>query len=238
MDNDILKSILSKMQKPASMVSNVRKKVPESRLRRESDPEDDDYVPVGVEGLLSASEKLLAVNRDLEKPDARDSLRFKRFMTTDKLLSERVKMDAEKLRMRIIPSIAKQRSLRSLYPFAFDSYTTGFLIGNPLSSPLEEINPMHLVEQTRRVTQMGPGGIGSEDALTEDMQAVRADQFGYISSLEGPESSRAGIDTRMAWGSRVGSDGKPYQIVYDRRLKKHRWVSPDQLSGKVVKIPD
>lgn len=238
MERSVVDDILRKMQKPASMIDVVRKKVPESRPRRDTDPEADDYVPIGVEGLLSATEKLLAVNRELDKPDQRDSLIFKKFMTTDKLLAERVKMDADKTRMRLMPMLAKQRSFRNLTPYAFDNYTTGYLLGNPLVTPLEEINPMHLVEQSRRVTQMGPGGIGTDNAITEDMQNVAVDQFGFLSSIEGPESERIGIDTRMAWGTKIGSDGKPYQIVYDRKRKKHRWVSPSDLADRVVKLPD
>lgn len=247
MDRSIVEDILAKMRKPAdeepanksaSMVDFVRKKVPESKPRVDKDPEADDYIPVGLGGILAASEKLLAVNRELDKPDARDSLLFKRIMTTDKLLAERVKLDADKTRMRVLPMLAKQRSFRNLTPYAFDNYTTGYLLGNPLVTPLEEINPMHLVEQTRRITQMGPGGIGSDNAITEDMQNISADQFGFLSTIEGPESEKIGIDTRAAWGTKIGSDGKLYQIVYDRKRKKHRWVSATDLDNKIVKIPD
>lgn len=187
MKKTIVDDILRKMQKSGSMIDVVRKKVPESRPRKDADPEDDEYMPIGVEGLLSATEKLLAVNRELDQPDHRDSLIFKKFMTTDKLLAERVTMDANKTRMRLMPMLAKQRSFRNLTPYAFDGYTTGYLMGNPLVTPLEEINPMHLVEQSRRVTQMGPGGIGTDNAITEDMQSVSPDQFGFLSSIEGPE---------------------------------------------------
>jgi hypothetical protein len=33
-------------------------------------------MPVGVEGLLAASEKLLAINRGVVEPDERDSMKF------------------------------------------------------------------------------------------------------------------------------------------------------------------
>lgn len=180
MERSKIDSILSKMEKPASQmakVETVRAAVPKPRKQLHIDDLDDDdegeqdeYIPVGIDGLLHASEKLLAVNRGLDKPDERDSLIFKRFMTTDRLLAERISMDADRVRGKVMPAIAKQRSLRSLHPFMFDHYMEGFLLGNPLSTPLEEINPLHLVEQSRRVTQMGPGGIGSDNAVTEDMQ--------------------------------------------------------------------
>ena len=229
------------MVKPAAAlnptVSKLRATVPETQARQ-LDTEEDEFSPVGLDGLLAATEKLLAVNRGLEPTDERDSLVFKRFMTTDKLLAERIKMDADRMRQKSMYSMAKRRSLKPLHPFAFDGYSDGMILGNPLTAPLEEINPLHLMEQARRATQMGPGGIGSDNAITEDMQAIHGSQFGFLSTLEGPESEKIGIDTRMAWGSKIGTDGKLYQLFRDRRSGKLRYMSPEDLDGKTVKLPD
>lgn len=183
--------ILSKVQKQASAVAKVRSILPNRKIDSNDNgiPDDEEeYVPVGIKGLLSASQKLLAINRGLDKPDERDSLLFKRILTTDRLLSERVRLDSDRVRGSMMPLIARHKNLKAVGPFSFDSYMEKFLIGNPLSSPLEEINPLHLLEQSRRATQMGPGGIGTDNAITEDMQAIRTDQFGFLSTLEGPES--------------------------------------------------
>lgn len=172
-----IEEILSRVQKRAASTATpvaVRDVLPtraEPMSSSMDDMDDDEeYVPVGTKGLLAASQKLLAVNRGLDQPDDRDSLMFKRFLTTDKLLSERIKLDAEGIRRGMLPLVARHRNLKALGPFVFDNYTEKFLIGNSLSSPLEEINPLHLLEQSRRATQMGPGGIGTEQAITEDMQ--------------------------------------------------------------------
>jgi DNA-directed RNA polymerase beta subunit len=241
MNKSQIDDILSKVQKQASAVAKVRSILPNRRVDANDNgiPDDEEeYVPVGVKGLLSASQKLLAVNRGLDKTDERDSLLFKRILTTDRLLSERVRLDNDRVRGAMMPLIARHKNLRAVGPFAFDSYMEKFLIGNPLSSPLEEINPLHLLEQSRRATQMGPGGIGTDNAITEDMQAIRVDQFGFISTLEGPESEKIGIDTRMAWGSKIGSDGRPYQKFLNRRTGKYQWMSPEDLDGLTVKLPD
>jgi DNA-directed RNA polymerase beta subunit len=234
--------ILSKVKKQASAVSQVRAFLPNRSKKDDNNngiPDDEEeYVPVGVKGLLSASQKLLAINRGLDKPDERDSLLFKRILTTDKLLSERIKLDNGRVKGSMLPLIAKHKNLKAVGPFSFDPYMEQFLIGNPLSSPLEEINPLHLLEQSRRATQMGPGGIGTENAITEAMQAIRTDQFGFVSSLEGPESEKIGIDTRMAWGSKIGSDGKPYQKFFNRKTGKYQWMSPEDLDGLTIKLPD
>jgi DNA-directed RNA polymerase beta subunit len=234
--------ILSKVQKQATATAVVRSMLPTRKkedVNQNGIPDDEeDYVPVGTKGLLAASEKLLAVNRGLDKPDERDALMFKRILTTDKLLSERVRLDSGRIRGAMLPLIARHKNLKALGPFVFDNYTEKFLIGNPLSSPLEEINPLHLLEQSRRATQMGPGGIGTDNAITEAMQEIRTDQFGFISTLEGPESEKIGIDTRLAWGSKIGSDGKLYQKFHDRRSGKNRWMSAEDLDGLTIKLPD
>ena len=51
-------------------------------------------------------------------------------------------------------------------------------------------------------------------------------------------SEKIGIDTRMAWGSKIGSDGKPYQKFFNRRTGKYQWMSPEDLDGLTVKLPD
>lgn len=165
------------------------------------DMDGDVYTPVGVRGLLSASEKLLMVNQELVPPDQRDSLEFKRIHTPDKLLGERVRLDTTKTRRKIAAIAARRRSLKHVNPALFDDEAQGLLIGNPLSSPLEEINPMQLVEQMHRVTQMGPGGIGSDDAITPAMQSIHGSQFGFLSAIEGPEcfDSQTEVYTQRGW---------------------------------------
>lgn len=198
----------------------------------------EDYVNVGLDGILASSEKLLAINKGLEKPDDRDDLKFKRVWNTHDMIRERIVRDAGKVRRQMLYRLAKQRSLKPVHSGYFDSYVEGQIIGNPLSSPLEEINPMHLMENSRRMTLMGPGGIGSPDAITEAAQGVHASSFGFLSPIEGPESERAGIDTRFAWGVKMGSDGRLYQRFRDRRTGSYRYMSPEDLDGLTVRVPD
>jgi DNA-directed RNA polymerase beta subunit len=218
--------------------SRVKQKVrPNVETRREVEQDDED-VSIGLHGILAASEKLLAVNRGLVPADERDSQQFKRIMTTATLLKERVRLDADKTRLNTLRQAAKFRSLKRTHPFLFDAYTEGHLLGNPLSSPLEEINPISLLESERRITQMGPGGLGSTDAITDEARALHPSQFGFLSSIEGPESEKIGIDTRAAMGTKIGSDGRLYQRMNDRRMGKVRWVTPEDLADHVTSIPD
>ena len=61
-----------------------------------------------------------------------------------------------------------------------------------------------------------------------------ADTEGYWTG----NSERAGIDVRMATGTRIGSDGRIYQLMRNRKTGKNQWVSPTDLVGKTLKLPD
>lgn len=203
----------------------------------ELDDDGEEYMSVGTDGILAASEKLLAINRGLVDTDERDSLKYQKILRPHSMLRESIKMDAGKVVRTAMYQAAKRKNLQGLQPGAFDPYVNRLLVGNPLTSPLEEINPMQLVANARRITKMGPGGLGSDQSITEEAQNVHPSQFGFISPIEGPESSRAGIDVRAAWGTKIGSNGRLYQKFYDRRKKKMRWMSAEDIDGLTVKLP-
>lgn len=204
----------------------------------ELDDDGEEYMSVGIDGILAASEKLLNISRGEDIPDERDSLQFQKILRGHSMLRESIKMDAGKIARTAMYQAAKRRNLKGFNAGAFDPYVNRLLVGNPLTAPLEEINPMQLTANSRRITKMGPGGLGSDQSITEEAQSVHPSQFGFISTLEGPESARAGIDVRAAWGTRLGSNGRLYQKFFDRKTKRFRWLSPEDVVGSVVKLPD
>jgi len=165
------------------------------------DDEHENYTPVGVDGLLAATEKLLAVNRGLAEPDDRDSLPNDRVYTVDRLIAERIKLDHGRTLRSMMGRLSRAKNLGPVGADAFGEYTVGFIKSNPLVPALEEINPMHNLEQKRRITKMGPGGIGDPNAITESMQAVQATQFGFVDPIAGPEChcKDTEVFTRRGW---------------------------------------
>ena len=204
----------------------------------ELDDDGEEYMPVGINGVLAASEKLLAINRGLTEEDERDSFQFQKVFRVNSMLSEGIKMDAGKVAKNAMYRAAKFKNLQGFDSGAFNSYVDRIMVGNPLTTPLEEINPMHLVENARRISRMGPGGLRSSESITEAAQSVHPSQFGFISTIEGPESERAGIDVRAAWGTKLGSNGRVYQKFYDRREKRMKWLSAQDTATLTVRIPD
>lgn len=198
-------------------------------------PDEVDFTP---ETMLAVTQKLLALNRGYAEPDNRDALYFRKAYTPADHLRERIKLDAGKAFKNAVRKAAYRKNLNVFSSQVFNDYSNGLIVGNSLSMPLEEINPMQLVEQSRRFTQMGPGGIGSTQSITEEAQNVDPSEFGFIDAIAGPESEKIGIDTRAAFGTKLGSDGRLYQRFFDRRNNQYVWLNPLQLHGKKIGLPN
>lgn len=218
----------------SAKAQSVQKTAPAFEL----DDDGEEYMGVGTEGVLASTEKLLAINRGLTDTDERDSLKYQKVLRTHGMLREGIKMDAGKIARTAMYQASKRGNLDGMGPGVFDGYVNRMLVGNQLTSPLEEINPMQLTENARRITKMGIGGLRSSQSITEDAQAVHPSQFGFIDVVAGPESEKAGIDVRAAWGTKLGSNGRIYQKMLNRRTGRMQWVCPEDMDGKVMKIPD
>lgn len=216
-------------------------KVPSFDIRSQmgdTDDEGDQYQPFGLEGLLASTRKLLAVNRGLDHPDERSIPANTKIYTMDKLMRERIRFDEGKIRRNILRMLSARRDLSPIHTRVFDPYHKEIITKNPLTNPIEETNPMQLMGQQRRITHMGPGGIGSDDAVTPEMNAIQASELGFYSPVEGPESGRAGVDVRLAWGAKIGKDGRMRRPMLNKRTGTVDMVSPSQLLDKFVKLPD
>jgi DNA-directed RNA polymerase beta subunit len=211
---------------------------PQATLRTSLTQKGDDYVSVGLEGILSSTEKVIGVSRCEVDPDDRDSYEFKTFLRPAELFKDRINLDNGKLLLGAMRKASRSKTLSSWTPGFMDSYMRGMLIGHPLATALEETNPMAIVAQLRRITGFGPGGINSTDAITPSMQNVHASQFGFVTPVDGPESEMAGVDKRMAYGAKWGNDGKLYQKLRDTKTGKLRWVDHATAARSVVKFPD
>ena len=228
------------LQKPAALRRRFAKRgaaaaAPASITQREASADD---VSGDIDTILASTEKILAVNKGLAEPDERDSWQFRKVFTPDKLLAERIIMDAGRIRQITMRRLAKARSLKPIGTGHFDDYSTGLLIGHQLSSPGEEINPMSLVEQQRRISAMGPGGLSSSESITSEAQNIHPSSFGFIDAIAGPESEKAGVDVRAAHGTKIGDNGLIYQKFVNKRTGKKEWLSPVDTADKVIGLPE
>ena len=152
--------------------------------------------------MLRAMQKMLNVNKGEEQEDDRDSPKYSSYHGVEDYVKERVDKDAGKLARSLLFKARRNRSLKSVPSGALSPYMKGMLLGSGLAMPLEETNPISILEQLTRITKLGEGGIGSSEAVTMSARNVNPGQFGFIDPIMGPEGCWDGtteVMTRDGW---------------------------------------
>lgn len=95
-----------------------------------------------------------------------------------------------------------------------------FFRSNQLSVILDQTNPLSELDNLRRVSVMGPGGITRERA-SFSMRDINSSQYGRIDPIRSPEGPNIGLVTYLALYSKVNDFGfleSPYRKV-DKKEK-------------------
>ncbi len=90
-----------------------------------------------------------------------------------------------------------------------------FFRSNQLSTILDDTNPLSEVDNLRRVSVLGPGGINRERA-SFSIRDVNASQYGRIDPVRSPEGPNIGLVTYLALYARVNEFGfieTPYRKI-------------------------
>jgi DNA-directed RNA polymerase beta subunit len=200
---------------------------------------------LGVEGdgritpdiLTRSTQKLLHISRGEDKPDDRDAPMFSRVLSVEDFIKERIENDAGRAARTLLWKARRDRSLKRVGVGALNSYSNGYLLGSRLTMPLEETNPLSLLEQLNRVTKLGAGGISDAESITDEARNVNIGQLGFIDPVTGPEDIKIGIDTRLAYKTFKGRDQQMYGEFKDARSGELSYLRPEDLDGKVVAFP-
>lgn len=97
-----------------------------------------------------------------------------------------------------------------------------FFRSNQLSTILDDTNPLSEIDNLRRVSVLGPGGINRERA-SFSIRDVNASQYGKIDPIRSPEGPNIGLVTYLALYAKVNEYGfleTPYRKV--QKVKKGR----------------
>ena len=191
---------------------------------------------VSPDVLLSATQKLIRVNRGEDEDDDREAPEFTRIYSVEDLMAERIEKDAGRTAQQLLWRMKRDKTLKRLPSGALNPYVDSLILGSGLAQPLEETNPFQLMDQHHRITKLGVGGIPSAESITEDARDVNPGQLGFIDLVAGPESEKIGIDTRAGYQTFKGQDGQLYAEFLDSQDKKV-YLRPEDMRGKTVAFP-
>ncbi len=187
------------------------------------------YSKVDTSLLLSTTQKILRVLRKQDNADDRDSLEFKRTLSVDDFLKERLTQpdNVRKIRNKLRNNIDRQQEIRrilvtGLFNQPIESFFTKGDTG--LSSTPEQTNPLHMISESDKVVLTGTGGITNPHAITTEARAVHPSSLGFVDPVATPESSRIGTTLHLPLGAKKKGQSLTTSMY-------------DVKSGKLVDLP-
>jgi DNA-directed RNA polymerase beta subunit len=199
---------------------------------------DEDFSRVTGNTLLRASQKVLNAQKGVEDVDDRDALTFQRFYGPEDFFSERIEKDAGGALRTALFKATNKGNLQAFRNSVLTPVLNGVLMGSGLGAPIEEVNPMEILDQNLRVIRTGEGGIGSSShGVPLDTRSVQPSHLGFLDPVRTPESDKVGIDLRLTIGARKGSDGQIYSRMRNMATGQMEDIPARLVTDSVVAFP-
>lgn len=243
-DPKTLNKLYSKLTHGKGKADNPEDKIKEIREafgKLQLDPEVSQitlgkpYSSVSSETILDTTRKLVDINKGLRDTDSRDNTTFQSVWGPEDLIAEKL-ADGNKILRKYLWKVSTNGDLSKIPGGVFDKGVDSALIGSGLGMPIEEINPIEIMDGQYRVTRMGEGGIASLTAVPDSARNVHPSQLGFIDVLRTPESMKVGVDARFVNTLKKGADKKIYTPVLLPNGKK-TWKSAQEVNNAVVAFP-
>lgn len=202
-----------------------------------------EYSSVTPDAIMSASKKILKINRGEEQPDDRESLIYKSVHGVDDFIRESITKGARPVLWKIKNRLNNMYGKAEGKSVIKDVFAPGMLSSpiytniniSPLANVTQDANPLKFIEDSNRVTAFGPGGIGSVFAVPEAVRNVHPSQIGFIDPVRTPESDKSGIDLQLAIGTKKTGNTLTIKLL-DRDGNKVR-KTLQELQGKTLALP-
>jgi DNA-directed RNA polymerase subunit beta len=230
---------------PANNINNedIRNQIKERLFATNLDPETTkitlgkSYTNVNKDVILDASQKIIDINKGVVESDDRESLVFKSFFDVEDHIRERLVKNSNKIINNIKYKLKKNKFInKSISSQSFDPFVVGTITTSQLSTPPEQTNIMSIIGGSSKFTVMGEGGIGSTNAITNDIRKISNSEVGFVDPLHTPEGQAIGVAVHTSVDTiKVGNN------LYSKMLKKDGekvLLSPQDVWDKNVAFPD
>lgn len=176
-------------------------------------PVDKQHVTLSAEDFIGSIKYLINLQNGKGKTDDIDHLANRRLRCVGELVNQTAfKVGLLRLERSIKEkmSLAKPDELPTpaafVNPRPIISAITEFFRRNRLSSILDQVNPLSEIDNLRRISVMGPGGITRERA-SFSMRDIHSSQYSRICPVRSPEGPNIGLVTYLALYAKVNEFG-------------------------------
>jgi len=187
--------------------------------------------------ITAVLNKLIRTARGEDTIDDRNHLAFVKLMTPDSMLMEAVSRSYQPLLRKYFNRVRARRDLKYLPTGFLDQSVESAIYGSGLGAALQEINPVEIADTRYRITRLGPGGIPSQEQISDEIRYTHPSYLNFIDPIVTAEGETVGVDSRFAHGVRWDKDGNVYSQFIDRKSGQPVWLTPFDLFNKVVTFP-
>ena len=209
-------------------LDNLHKVMEASKLRPEVTEQTlgKKFEHVTGDALRLASGRILAVHNGAPEDD-RDAIIFKSLRSTGELLHDQIKNHAMSVATKVQRQLNKgevDKAQKAFVPGMFN-VAVRKLFESSIANPAKQINPLDMFSSAQSTTIMGPGGIQSDNQITDEAKMIHPSQFGFVDALATPEGSSTGVVLRLPLGVRKIGD-QPHIPLINTKTGKKEWVDP------------
>lgn len=206
------------------------------------------FTHVTAQTILAAAKKMLAVFKDEVPEDNRDELDFQKIFCVEDFVKEVINKNSNeflKIKNKLaslkpgIPKDEARAALKSIFSAsAMTKPIRDFIINSPISRLPSQINPLEFMDSSLLVTRLGEGAIPTEESVPDETRYVHGSYAGLIDPVATPESSKVGIDNRLAMMAVRGDDNELYKKVTNLKTGKPEYQRSIFLRDYKVGFPD
>ncbi len=196
-----------------------------------------------VEDIIAIVREIISLNNNPRaQADDIDHLGNRRLKAVGELLQGRLRVGMARVRRAVQDrmSIQEKDSITPSQLINFrlvSSVVKEFFASSSLSQFMDQVNPLAEVENKRRISALGPGGLTRERASFE-VRDVHSSHYGRICPIQTPEGSNIGLINHLANYARLNQFGfleTPYAKVKNGKITKEMvWM--DALEEEKYKI--
>ena len=185
------------------------------------DIDNPDEVRLYPSDLVIITKKLIQINNGEVEPDDIDHLSNRRIRSVGEILERQLSNGIKRLeknirdKMSLYGHDAKVTPSMLVSPKPIAAAVQVFFGANALSSFMDQTNILSELENKRKVTAGGPGGIAKERA-TFSIREVHNSHYSKFDPVTSPESSNIGVVVQLAMLAKINEFGfleAPYRKV-------------------------
>ncbi|GCE45614.1 DNA-directed RNA polymerase subunit beta [Thermosporothrix hazakensis] len=196
------------------------------------------YRILTLDDIVNIVRRLIALNNGRGRPDDIDHLGNRRVRSVGELIQAQFRVGLQRMervvkeRMSIQePDQATPNALINIRPVV--ASIREFFGGSPLSQFMDQVNVLSEIDNKRRLSAMGPGGLSRERASFE-VRDVHSSHYGRICPIETSEGANIGLISNLATYGQINDYGfieTPYRKVYKRIAANDRRLIGHELQG-------